>query len=146
MSDVIIPCPNCGVKNRIPGDKIHLNPKCGRCGHVFEGSASASVIDLDDNTFDKVIGDSTFPVMVDFYSPTCGPCQMLAPVVNSLASQYAGKAVIAKYDTSRYQTAAARFGIRGVPTLIFFKHGQVIDQVVGAVSQEDIAQRLNNLL
>lgn len=146
MNNLIVPCPGCGVKNRIPVDKLHLKPKCGSCGNVFETEASGKVLELDDNSFDKVLGSFSLPILVDFYSPTCGPCQMLAPVIEKLASQYAGKAVIAKYDTSRHQLIAARFQIKGVPTLIFFKQGEVVDQVVGAAPQADIEQRLNNLI
>jgi thioredoxin 2 len=146
MNDMIIKCPACGVKNRIPADKQHLHPKCGRCGRSLEPATGGMVVELDDSSFDRVVGNSSMVVMVDFYSPTCGPCRMLAPVIETLASQYADKAVIAKYDTSRYQTAAARFQIKGVPTLIFFKQGKVVDQVVGAAPQGDIEQRLNNLI
>ena len=146
MSDLIVPCPACGVKNRIPDDKIHLRPKCGKCGHVWDPPASGNVIELNDTTFDKIVQGSSLPVMVDFFSPTCGPCQMLAPVIDTLAKKYGGKVIIAKYDTSRFQIAAARFQIKGVPTLIFFKQGKVVDQVVGAAPQADIEQRLNNLL
>lgn len=146
MSEVIIKCPGCGVKNRIPADKQHLRPKCGRCGRVLGPAAGGKVIELDDSAFDRVVGNSLLPVLVDFYSPTCGPCHALAPVIDALARQYAGKVVVAKYDTSRNQRAAARFQIRGVPTLIFFKQGKVVDQVVGAAPQADIERRLNSLL
>lgn len=146
MSDLIIPCSHCGIKNRVPGDKLHLKPKCGSCGQVFKPSESGKVLEFDDNIFDKALNSFSLPIMVDFYSPSCGPCRMLAPVIDNLANQYAGKAVIAKYDTSRYQMTAARFQVKGVPTLIFFKQGQVVDQVVGAAPQSDIEQRLNNLI
>ena len=146
MSDAIIKCPACGVKNRIPPHKQHLRPKCGRCGHVLGTSAGGGVIELDDGSFDRMTGSSSLPVLVDFYSPTCGPCRMLAPVIDSLARKYAGKVMFAKYDTSRHQGAASRFQIRGVPTLIFIKQGQVVDQVVGAAPQSDLEQRLNRLL
>ena len=146
MNDTILQCQSCGVKNRIPLNKQHLKPKCGRCGHVLEPFAGGKVVELDASSFDKTIGSSSLPVMVDFYSPSCGPCHMLAPVIETLARQYAGKIIIAKYDTSRYQVAASRFQIKGVPTLIFFKQGKVVDQIVGAVPQADIARRLNNLI
>ena len=84
--------------------------------------------------------------MVDFFSPTCGPCRVLAPVVEDLAQQYAGRINIAKLDTSRYQLTAGKYGIRGVPTLILFKDGRVVDQVVGAVPRNEIETRLNSLL
>jgi len=146
MHPVLIKCPACGAKNRIPADKQHLRPKCGRCGHDLGPATGGKVVELDDSSFDRVVGASSQPVLVDFYSPTCGPCRTLAPVIDSLARQYAGKAVIAKYDTSRFQMAASRFQIRGVPTLIFFKQGKVVDQVVGAAPRADIERRLNTLL
>ncbi len=146
MNDTILKCQSCGVKNRIPVNKQHLKPKCGRCGHLLEPVTGGKVVELDDSSFDKLIGSSSLPVMVDFYSPSCGPCHMLAPVIETLARQYAGRVVVAKYDTSRYQMAAARFQIKGVPTLIFFKQGKVVDQIVGAAPQVDISRRLNDLI
>ncbi len=146
MNDTILQCQSCGVKNRIPMNKMHMKPKCGRCGHKLEPGTGGKVVELDDSSFDTVIGSSLLPVMVDFYSPSCGPCHMLAPVVETLAQQYAGKVIIAKYDTSRYQMAASRFQIKGVPTLIVFKQGKTVDQIVGVVPQVDIEQRLDNLM
>ncbi len=147
MSDTIIICPSCGAKNRIPADKRHLTPKCGRCGTpLAQSGQSAEVIELGDHNFQQVLGSTTLPVLVDFYSPTCGPCKMLAPVIAALARQYAGRALICKMDTSRHQMTPAQFQIRGVPTLIFFKNGQVVDQVVGAVPASELESRLNNLL
>jgi len=146
MNSTIITCPACGVKNRIPAEKMHLRPKCGRCGHALDPGAGGHVIELDDSSFDRVVGNTSLPVLVDFFSPTCGPCQMIAPVIETLANKYGGRVVVAKYNTSRFQMAAARFQIRGVPTLIFFRNGQVIDQLVGAAPQAEIEQRLNRLL
>lgn len=146
MNGFIVQCPSCGVKNRVPADKLHMEPKCGRCGQVMASPAQGNVVELDDTSFDQVVQRGSIPVMVDFFSPTCGPCQMLSPVIETLAQKYGGKVVIAKYDTSRFQAAAARFQIKGVPTLIFFKQGQVVNQLVGAAPQTDIEQRLNSLL
>ncbi len=143
MSNIIV-CPSCGAKNRIPADKQHLTPKCGRCGTLL--SVPGGVIELSDQNFQQVVNGSTLPVLVDFYSPTCGPCHALAPVIEHLAGQYAGRAVICKLDTSRHQMTAARFQVRGVPTLIFFKNGQTVDQVVGAVPGHELEKRLNTLL
>ena len=143
MSKIIV-CPSCGAKNRIPAEKQHLTPKCGRCGTQL--SVPGDVIELSDQNFQQVVNSSTLPVLVDFYSPTCGPCHALAPVIEQLAGQYADRAVICKLDTSRHQMAAAQFQIRGVPTLIFFKNGQPVDQVVGAVPGRELEQRLNSLL
>ncbi len=143
--DNIIVCPGCGAKNRIPAEKQHLTPKCGKCGARLSVSAG-TVLELSDQDFQQVVNNSTLPVLVDFYSPTCGPCHALAPIIEQLAGQYAGRALICKLDTSRHQMTAAQFQIRGVPTLIFFKNGQSVDQVVGAVPAQELEQRLNNLL
>ncbi len=142
--DTIVVCPRCGTKNRIPSDKLHLTPKCGKCGTRL--GAPASVLELTDQNFQQVVDSSSLPVLVDFYSPTCGPCQAMAPVIEQLASRFAGRAVIGKLDTSRHQMTAARFQIRGVPTLLLFKNGQVVDQVVGALPGQQLEARLNSLL
>lgn len=144
MSTLIV-CPKCGAKNRIPAEKAHLTPKCGRCGTRLP-AAGGTVIELSDQNFQQIVGNAALPVLVDFYSPTCGPCHALAPVIDQLARDYAGKAVICKLDTSRHQMTAGRFQIRGVPTLIFFKNGQPVDQVVGAVPAQELQQRLNSML
>lgn len=147
MGDTIFKCPSCGAKNRIPAAKQHLTAKCGRCGNtLIVSSASGTVVNLDDQNFQQVVEQSSIPVLVDFYSPTCGPCQVLAPVIEQLARAYAGRAVVSKLDTSMHQRTAARFQIRGVPTLIFFKNGQVVEQVVGAVPQAELERRLNALV
>jgi len=144
MENIVV-CPDCGAKNRIPADKQHLTPKCGRCGTRLPVPAG-TVVELSDQNFQQVVENSGLPVLVDFYSPTCGPCHALAPVIKQLAGQYAGRAIICKLDTSRHQMTAARFRIRGVPTLIFFKNGQPVDQVVGAVPAQELEQRINSLL
>ncbi len=89
---------------------------------------------------------ASFPVLVDFYSPTCGPCQAVAPLIENIAENFGGKAVVGKLNTSVHSVIPSRFQIRGVPTLIFFKNGQVVDQMVGAGSQADIEARLRNIL
>ena len=142
MSD-LVRCPGCGAKNRIAAEKRHLVAKCGKCGSKLP--AQGGVIELDDSGFQRVVMTSSLPVLVDFYSPTCGPCHALAPVIDQLARQYAGRALICKLDTSRHQMSAAKFKIRGVPTLLFFKGGKQVDQVVGAVPAHELEQRLDRL-
>jgi thioredoxin 2 len=140
-------CPGCGAKNRIPNDKQHLTPKCGRCGVSLSGASVSGVVNpLTDAQFQSLVEQSSLPVLVDFYSPTCGPCRMIAPVIAALAGAYAGRLLVFKIDTSSQQMNAARFQIRGVPTLLFFKNGAMVDQLVGAAPQADIERRINNLL
>lgn len=140
VNSIVVACPNCGTKNRIPADKQHLGPKCGSCKAALSLAAAAVPVELNDSTFSGFISQATKPIMVDFFSPTCGPCRMLAPVIDSLARKFIGRVIIAKLDTSRNQMAAAQYRIRGVPTLLFFKNGQILDQVTGALPEQELAQ------
>jgi len=89
---------------------------------------------------------SEHPVLVDFTATWCGPCQQLAPVIDSLAEKYDGKAKVGKVDVDSNQGTAARYQVRGIPTLLVFKGGQVVDQVVGAVSKEKLTDMLQTQL
>lgn len=144
MNQILVPCPACGAKNRIPAEKQHLQPKCGRCGRSL--ARIGTVLTVDDSGFDRLVRESALPVLVDFYSPSCGPCQMLAPVIEAVAAKNAGRLLVAKLDTSRHHLAASRFQIRGVPTLLFFRNGKVVDQIVGAVPEAEIDRHIRALL
>jgi thioredoxin 2 len=96
-------------------------PKCGVCAAPLKLSQP---IALTDATFDRVIRETTLPILVDFYADWCGPCRMMAPAVDELARTSAGQALVAKLDTDASQKTAARYQIRGIPTVIVFRNGQ----------------------
>jgi thioredoxin 2 len=145
--NTLMVCPGCGAKNRVPAEKQHLAPKCGRCGLSLVGAPVSGLVNpLVDAQFHQRVEQSSMPVVLDFYSPTCGPCRMIAPVLETLAKEYAGRLLVFKLDTSSQQMTASRFQIRGVPTLLLFKDGQMVDQLVGAAPRSDIEQRINRLL
>ncbi len=146
MQTIRVDCPNCGAGNRVPVAKQHLGPKCGKCGTSLDVTSSALPVELGDADFNTFIKGANLPVLVDFYSPTCGPCHAMAPAIDNLARKYLGRALICKLDTSRHQMTASQYQIRGVPTLLFFKNGQVVDQIVGAVPPEALEQKLAPLL
>jgi thioredoxin 2 len=146
MNTTIATCQNCSTKNRIPADKQHLGPKCGSCGTPINMAQAAVPVELDDSTFATFINQATKPVMVDFFSPTCGPCRMMSPVIDNLAKKYAGRVILAKLDTSRNRMAPSQYQIRGVPTLIFFKNGQMVDQITGAMPEDGLSRKLNQFL
>ncbi len=103
-----------------------------------------AVVVTDDN-FNEVI-NSDKPVLVDFWAEWCGPCQMLAPIVEELAGDFEGKAIVGKLDVDSNPNIAGQFGIRSIPTLLIFKNGQLIDKQVGVVPKHALAQKLNSNL
>ncbi len=103
-------------------------------------------IQLTDDTFDKDVLQSPSPVLVDFWAPWCGPCRMLAPLIEELAKEYTGRVRVAKMNTDEHPNAAGRFRISAIPTLLFFKNGKVVEQLVGVHSKADIKKTLDSLV
>lgn len=98
--------------------------------------AGENIVHVNDDNFDQEVLKSDLPVLVDFWAAWCGPCKMIGPIVEKLADEHAGKIKVAKCDTEESSQVPGRYGIRGIPTLILFKNGEVVDQVVGAVPKE----------
>lgn len=96
-----------------------------------------------DSNFDSEVLKSDKPVLIDFWATWCGPCRMIAPIVEELSSSYANKAVIGKMDVDENPETAMKFGIRSIPTLLFFKNGKLVDQIVGAVGKDKIVAKLD---
>jgi thioredoxin 1 len=107
---------------------------------------AGGVIELTDATFDKTVHNSDVPVLVDFWAPWCGPCKMIAPIVQEIADDYTDKAKICKLNTDDARDSAMEFGISAIPTLILFKEGQVQKKWVGLTSKKDLAAAIDELL
>ncbi|RDU53044.1 thioredoxin [Helicobacter sp. MIT 00-7814] len=101
-------------------------------------------IELTESNFDSTIAEGV--ALVDFWAPWCGPCKMLAPVIDKLAESYEGKAKICKVNTDEQANLSAKYGIRSIPTIFFMKNGEVVDQIIGAVGEAALTQKLDGLL
>ena len=107
---------------------------------------SSNTKEFKDNSFQADVLDSTKPVLVDFWAEWCGPCKMLTPTINEIADEFSGKAVIGKLNVDENPSIASNYGIRSIPSLLFFKDGKVQNQIMGAVSKSDIEKALNEII
>jgi len=105
-----------------------------------------SEIEITDGNFEKEVLQSDLPVLVDFWAPWCGPCRMVAPVVEEIAKEYAGRLKVGKLNTDENQKVAAQYGIMSIPTLMIFKDGKVVDKLIGAQPKEAIVGKLDSVL
>ena len=103
-----------------------------------------SYIELTNENFDATVKEGVS--LVDFWAPWCGPCRMLAPVIDELATDFEGKANICKVNTDEQQALGAKYGVRSIPTILFMKNGEVVDQMVGASSKQALADKINSIL
>lgn len=108
--------------------------------------ASANVLQLTDSNFDAEINKGGTPVLVDFWAPWCGPCRMIAPIIDKIADSTVGQAVVAKVNVDEAPGVASRFRVSSIPTLLFFKDGEVREQVVGLQGEADLLSRLKGLM
>jgi len=134
--DELISCPQCGAKNRLGGGAPDKMPRCGKCNHPLPWLVHASDADFDLQL------SAGIPVLVDFWAPWCGPCRMIAPVLEEVARDLAGRLKIIKLDTQDNPRVAGRFRIQAIPTLMLFKDGEVIDTIRGALPRIQLLQRL----
>ncbi|HEX8988052.1 MAG TPA: thioredoxin TrxC [Rhodocyclaceae bacterium] len=144
MSDgTIVVCPHCHAPNRVPAARLADGGTCGKCRQaLFAGTP----VELDAASFDKHVGRSDLPVVVDFWAPWCGPCRMMAPAFAQAASQLEPHCRLAKVNTEEAQDLAARYGIRSIPTLIAFRDGREVARQSGALDAASLVRWIRNNL
>jgi thioredoxin len=138
-------CPKCGTKNRVNESVAGTHqPICGKCGANLDAAANGKPQVVTDATFaqDVVAASSGVPVLVDAWAEWCGPCRMIAPALDQLAAESNGRYKIAKLNVDENPRTSQQFGIRSIPTMLIFKNGKLVDQIVGAQPKQAIASRL----
>ena len=143
----VVVCRNCGAKNRVDESRLaNSEAKCGRGGEKLAGSASeqdSKPINITDQSFEREVLQTTGrPVLVDCWAPWCGPCRMIAPLLDQLAAESNGSYRIAKLNVDENPQISSRFQISSIPTMLIFKDGKLIDRLIGAQPKRAIAERL----
>lgn len=142
----LIRCPTCGATNRVPPEKLKLGlqPVCGRCKTPLLGASMP--VTVTDATFSTEVERAPVPVLLDLWAPWCGPCRMVAPVLEELAKEMAGRVRVAKLNVDENPATAARFQVRSIPTLLVLKGGREMDRIVGVQPKAEIARRLKRAM
>lgn len=146
---VITRCPACGAKNRIPISRWG-DPKavCGKCKASLRPTAlyPDRPVRISDTVYAREVIDFEGPVLAEFFSPHCGHCVRLAPVIDELAAHYAGRVKFVLIDIEHEQTVASQQKVEGTPTMLFYKNGRLVDRAVGALPKDELARRLDSLI
>ena len=144
MSDAKhIVCPHCNGVNRVPVERLTQTPKCGKCKQPL---FVAKPLELTATNFKMHISRSDIPVLVDFWAPWCGPCKMMAPILDQAAGKFEPQCRVAKVNTEAEQVLAGQFNIRSIPTLAIFKGGREVARQAGAMDLNSLSQWVRSQL
>ena len=137
----IVACPTCGTKNRVVPTRQAV---CGKCRSPLAVEVSPLIV--TDQNFAAEVEKSLLPVLIDFWAAWCGPCRMVAPVIEQMAKELSGKVRVGKLDVDANQVTAGRFRVQSIPSLLIFQNGKEVDRLVGVQSKEAILRRLQAYL
>lgn len=142
---LLVRCPACSALNRVPRDKLAQGrtPRCGRCRRPLP--ASVTPVTVTDATFAAEVERSPVPVVLDLWAAWCAPCRMIAPMVDEMAAEMAGRVRFGKLNIDENPATAARFNVRSIPTLLVLRGGQEVDRIVGVQPKAEIVRRLEQV-
>jgi len=147
LDDMIIRCLSCGTKNRMPEDRLNQRPICGKCGIPLVISADTGhPVDITDGTFSREVLSHSGAVLMDCWAPWCSPCRLLAPILEELASKYAGGVKIVKLNVDENPMTASTYHIQNIPTMLLFKDGKIVNRLVGVLPREEIERHLLSIV
>ena len=147
QESVIIQCSACKTKNRVPRARLADKPVCGKCKTPLPRMAyHSSPVMVTDATFQNEVLGYPGPVVLDCWAPWCGPCQMMGPILDQVARENAGRLKVAKINVDQNPMTSANYSILSIPTLLFFKNGQLKGNVPGAVQKPEIDRQIARIL
>jgi thioredoxin 2 len=144
VASEIVQCPKCGAKNRVTTEQWEKTPICGKCKTPLPSHTEP--VEITDHNFSESVLSSPLPVLLDMWAPWCGPCRMIAPVIEQVAREFAGRARVGKLNTDLNPSTASRFQINSIPTLLIFSGGREVDRIIGLASAEEIRKRLGTVV
>ena len=139
---MLLTCPHCQKRNRVPDERLADHPTCGACGKALWSGVMA----VDSQDLNTLANQQALPVIIDFWAPWCGPCRQFAPAFAAAAQQYGGRLIFAKLDTEANESAAVSYQIRSIPTLIVLRNGREVQRVSGALPASQLDKFIQEVL
>lgn len=147
IESIIVQCRHCKTRNRIPKNRLKDHPICGKCRQALPPpSAPQHPVIVTDQTFQIEVLAYPGTVLLDCWASWCGPCKMIAPIIDQLAREYGGQVKVAKLNVDQNPMTASRYHVLSVPTMLFFKNGRVIHTLAGTYAKQEIERQLRLML